>query len=98
MRIKFINPTAGIGLAYHPGEEANLPNALAQELINDGFAQALLPKIEIPYDFPGRAVFIDHGFQSLQEIKELASIEILTAYQGIGKTIAQRVIKYLKNH
>ena len=94
MRIKFIKSPTAVGFAYHIGEEASLPNLVALELIADGYARELKGKTDIPLDFPARQIFVEHGFTSLEEIKQIASIELLTAIQGIGRTTAQRIVKY----
>lgn len=73
-----------------------MPDVMARELILDGYAEELKAKEEIPPDFPGRPIWIDHGFKSLREIKELGNIDNLVAYKGIGRGIARRVIDYLE--
>jgi hypothetical protein len=96
MRIKFIKSPTGIGYGYHEGEEANFPNNQARVFIEDGYAEEVRPKDEMPMDIPGRAVLIDNGFRSLQEVREVASVELLTAYQGIGRATAQRIVRYIQ--
>jgi len=96
MRIKFIKSPCGIGYGYSEGEEAEFPATLAKEFIRDKFARELKPKTDIPPDFPSRHIFVKHGFASLEEIREIATIELLTAFQGIGEPTAKRIVKYFK--
>jgi hypothetical protein len=41
MKIKFIKEPCGIGFAYSTGNEADLPESAALELIADGYAEAV---------------------------------------------------------
>lgn len=50
------------------------------------------PKSDLPEDLPKRAVFIELGFETLDQIREA---EDLTALPGIGEATADAIAEYL---
>lgn len=46
MKVKFLEGVAGTGVAYYPGDEADLPDGLAQRYIAQGTCAAVVAKVK----------------------------------------------------
>ncbi len=96
MRIKCIKNAAGIGYAYVAGKEYSVPDAMAKELLELGFAIPLENQSELPSDFPGYRALKENGFNTLSELKKIASVDQLTEIKGIGEKLAKQIVEKLQ--
>jgi|GEM_PF-6585844 len=97
MKIKFVKGTSGIGYAYFTNQELDCAKPFGKEMIELGYAVELEEgNTDMPSDLPMREVLIEAGIESLEALKEIATIENLVAIKGIGKKSAENIIKYLE--
>lgn len=96
-RIKCIKNAAGIGYAYVAGKEYTVPGAMAKELLELGFAIPLDNQSELPADFPGYRVLKENGFNTLDELKGIASVDQLVEIKGIGAKLAAQIVERLQS-
>jgi NAD-dependent DNA ligase len=96
MKIKFIKSGVGVGLAYFEGNTLDCNASLGNELIELGYAVGITTAPEsLPADMPGRKLLIENGFETIQEVKPL-TIDQLTEIKGIGKKLAENIIKFIE--
>ena len=97
-RIKFTkSPTGRFNLAYFDGDVVDMPQAMAEILIEAEYAVEVHSKIayntQLPADVPQRDKLILAGIKSLEELKEYHDF---TEIDGIGVKSAKAIEKYLK--
>lgn len=96
MKIKFIKSAAGF--AYGAGMQADLPDEMAQPLVEQGFAfpvkELKEPESDLPEDFPAREILIKEGLVNMADVK--AAQETLTDIKGIGEKTAAEIVERLK--
>jgi DNA-directed RNA polymerase alpha subunit len=95
MKIEFLKSPCGLGLGYFEGDQAEVKESLAKELINTGFAKLVPDANKLPDDCPSREILEANGIQSVEALKKL-TIEDLTAVNGIGKKSAEKILEYVK--
>jgi len=97
MKIKFIQNTGGIGYAYMEGQEVDLQQALAKEMIELNYAVEInnLPE-DLPENIPGRKILIDNGIETMAELRKITAPEQLMVLKGIGEKLAEQIIEFVK--
>ena len=97
MKIKFVKNTISWGYAYMTGEEADVKEAFAAEMVESGFAVIVnKAPTELPVDLPGRKVLIENGITTMDELRKIKDPEILMELKGIGKKVAEQIIAFVK--
>ena len=94
--IKFTkSPTGEFSLGYFPGEMASLEDALATQLMEDGFAAPVEEEDtnQLPADLPARQSVFDFGIKTLEDLKKITDF---TEIPGVGKATAEKIIDYLE--
>ncbi|MDR2919694.1 MAG: hypothetical protein LBV72_10075 [Tannerella sp.] len=95
MWVKFIKCKKGLG--YFAGDQVDLSEETAKQLIDEGFAQTLTskPNVEsdLPLDLKGRDALIKAGLVTKNQV--LAAKETLTDIKGIGKAMEREIIEKL---
>lgn len=95
MKVKFIkNNAAAIGLAYMIGQEADLPELLAEQCIEDGYAVRVKVLVDLPEELPKREALIAAGITTVEAV-EAASDKELEALKGIGKKSVEEIRAFL---
>jgi len=92
INVKFIKSGLPFRLAYTSGEVGVLSELQAKELQAAGVVEVLTHFNQLPDDVPGRSVLSNHGFTTLDEVKNCAD---LTELEGIGKRLNQKIIDYI---
>lgn len=95
LKVKILKPVAGaFGLAYFPGDTAELEEKQARTLIEAGYGSQGKEGDDLPKDLPGKKELIRAGvsFDELKKITDLESIE------GIGAATAKRISEYITRH
>lgn len=96
MKIQFVKSAVGHGYGYMTGAEVDCNKAWGKEMIELGLAIELDDSEgDLPVDFPGRRVLVENGFQSLQEVKRIATVDQLIEIKGIGKKLAEQIVEIL---
>jgi len=93
--IKFTkSPTGEYGLGYFPGEMASFEDALATQLMEDGFAAPVEEEDtnQLPEDLPAFQSIFDFGIKTLDDLKKIVDF---TEIPGVGKATAQKITDYL---
>lgn len=85
--------TAPKGYGYHAGHVYDVPEKMAEELIDMGVAR--YPKETLPKDFPRREDLIEAGLETIQSIK---NADDLTKVKNIGKAGEKEIAEYLKDN
>ena len=97
MKIEFTRNPAGINYAYFKGDQVDFPDALANEMIELGFAKLIHSKpTELPAEMPGRKVLIENGITTMDEVRKITDPETLMELKGIGKKVANQIIDFAK--
>ena len=89
--IEFVKHPVAFKLAYFPGDVVSMESKQAKELIAAGVAVISEGQSDLPKDIPGRTLLLKAKL-TLKEVKEITD---LTQIEGISKTTAQKIVKYL---
>ena len=97
MKIRFIRNAVSVGMAYFAGDVVDVNKPKADELIALEYAEIYTPekkeiKPELPGGLPGRQKLIDAGIFTIDEIKAIGD---LTAIDGIGNVLAQKIKQWV---
>jgi|LSQX01.2.fsa_nt_gb hypothetical protein len=99
-KIKFIASACGFGYGYMEGTELECSDAMAEEMVELGVAIKVKispPKPAIlPEDFPMRHVLVQYGIETLAELRNYSTVEMLTELKGIGRRSAEAILERLK--
>lgn len=98
MWVKFLKPKAG--MAYFRGDEVDMPDERAEELVKEGFCEKVLPNAgsvesDLPADLPKRDLLIGAGLPTREKV--LAAENALVDIKGITKKQAAEIIELLKS-
>lgn len=94
MWIKFLKSKQGLG--YFPGDQVDVDEDFAEELIAGGFATIINEEVvesDLPEDLKGREILIKAGLHTKSQV--LAAKETLTDIKGIGKATAEEIVSVL---
>ena len=94
MWIKFVKPAPG--WAYFEGTYADLPDAKAERLVEEGYAipcAAKAKESQLPDDFPARAVLEREGLNTIEKVR--AALAVLHEIRGIGSKTVEEISKRL---
>lgn len=96
MKIQFIKSVSGF--AYSAGMQADLPDEMAQPLIEKGAAYQInnlkQPISDLPADFPAREILIKEGLITKAQVRAAAAG--LKDIKGIGAKTAAEIVERLK--
>lgn len=96
MKIQFIRSVTGY--AYAKGMQADLPDKMAQALVEQGAAFKIgsmnEPISDLPSDFPAREILIKEGLVTMAQVREAAAA--LKDIKGIGEKTVAEIVERLK--
>lgn len=96
MKVRWVKSGVGIGFGHLEGEEINISEAQANELLELGYVVILSKSADsLPDNMPGRKILVDHGFETLDEVKKLTTDD-LTSLKGIGIKLAESIISFIE--
>jgi hypothetical protein len=94
--IKFTkSPTGEFNLAYFEGDVVEFEDALAKQLMDDGYATPADEKEtdQLPEDLPARQSIFDFGIKTLEDLKKIVDF---TEIPGVGKATAAKIEDFLQ--
>lgn len=94
-KVKWLKPGIGIGFGYFAGQIATLESKQADELASDGYVTLMPDDICLPDDLPGRKALLEGGYSDIEELRGLKQ-EDLIEIKGIGKGLADQILKYME--
>lgn len=96
MKVKFLKNGPGFGFSYFAGEEANIPDEKATELLKlkvVSIAEDGASGCELPADIPHREELDKAGINSLEDLKEYEAD--YTKIKGIGEAKSKDIVEFL---
>lgn len=91
-----MHPVQGYG--YFKGDVGDVPDEVAARMVESGAVilhQGEDP-VSLPEGMPARKILHDNGFRTVAEV--LAAREALTEIPGIGKKMAENIVKYCEEY
>lgn len=99
IQVKIIKGLCGLGYGYIINNTEEIPEDLAIEFINKGYAVAVenkqepaAKKTDLPKDLPGLDLLLSEGLNTQKKVKEFKD---LTNIKGIGAVTAAEILQLI---